>query len=115
MHLTCFHVRQVAVHVIRHDAFERDIPVFHDDVNWWNRLVCVAIQGRCTVDRSESSDPNAIIEWGERENLDSVLNALDTFDALHYSLGVILENWFRDLSGQNDRPVIDLVCQVVEN
>ena len=72
-HPTGLHVGEIAVHLIRYDAFERDIAVLHDNVNWRHGLMSIPVQRRRAIDCAESREPNTIIEGRERQNMNFIL------------------------------------------
>jgi hypothetical protein len=41
-HLASAQIRQIFVRLVIHRAFQRNVPIFHDNVNRWHRLLGVA-------------------------------------------------------------------------
>ena len=59
-------IRHVLVRLIIHIAFERDVPVVHDDVNPLDGVIRVFAELRFAIDRAIFCATNAIVvgRWG---------------------------------------------------
>src|ERR1700674_5545838 len=76
------HAGDLFIHLAGNYPFERDVPVFDDDVNGRNGTQLVLAEDLVAVDGAVGSAADLIIVNGGGQNLDVVNDFLDAFDVL---------------------------------
>src|SRR5271165_721869 len=84
--------RNVLVSLIVHDTFQRHVPVLDDDPDRGLCTRAVAIQHRISIDSASRGPANLIVEPGEREDFNLIVNVFHTLDATYKTAGFVFHN-----------------------
>src|SRR5258708_26877 len=104
------------IHLAGDYPFERNVPVFDDDVNGRNSPQLVLAQDFVAEDGAVGGATDSVVLDGGGQDLDIVDDFLNTFNVLDDVFGVGLESGTRDLAEQGHGAIrINLVGKVVEH
>ena len=81
---------------------ERHLTVSYDDVNRGDSLHGITVQARFAKNSSIRGHANSVVHRREWQDLDLIIDASYTFNALHYGFSIALERRPRHLTGQAD-------------
>src|SRR5260221_6773457 len=106
---------EILVRLAVDNAFEADVPIFHDDVNRGHGGPSVFGEHRVAVDGAIERVAQLVIHRRRGQYIDVVGHAGNAVDALDRSFGVRLERGTRYLVLERDVVAIDFERQVIEN
>ena len=111
---TSANVGDVPIPFIVYDSFKSHVSILHDNPDWLLHSQRVFLQHRITVNGTVELTPNSIIIRRGWQNLNLVINVLDSFNSFDHIFGIGFQGRPSNLSHQRDVVPIYLIGEIIK-